>query len=76
MVYSAGDQTLVLQKVNDSWQQPGKPDQKVNATAINDVMAALAGLKVERFVADKEADLKKYGLNLRTNHRGPETGPA
>jgi hypothetical protein len=62
LVYSVGDQTLVLQKVNDSWQVPGRPEQQVNAAAINDVTAALAGLKVEHFVADKDADLKLYGL--------------
>jgi hypothetical protein len=62
LVYSVGDQTLVLQKVNDSWQVPGRPDQQVNAAAINDLTAALAGLKVEHYVADKDADLKVYGL--------------
>jgi hypothetical protein len=62
LVYTAGDQTLVLQKVNDAWQVPGKPDQAVNAAAVGDVVAALAGLKVERYVADKNADLKQYGL--------------
>ncbi|HEY1375160.1 MAG TPA: DUF4340 domain-containing protein, partial [Gemmataceae bacterium] len=62
LVYSVGDQTLVLQKVNDAWQVPGKPDQAVNAAAVNDVVAALAGLKVERYVTDKNADLKQYGL--------------
>jgi hypothetical protein len=62
LVYSVGDQTLVLQKVNDSWQVPGKPDQPVDAAAVADVVGALAGLKVERFVADKGADLKLYGL--------------
>jgi hypothetical protein len=62
LVYSAGEQPLVLQKLNDSWQVPGKPEQQVNATAVNDIVAALAGLKVERFVADKGADLKQFGL--------------
>ena len=62
LVYSVGDQTQVLQKVNENWQLPGRPDQQVNAAAVNDVVAALAGLKVERFVADKGADLKLYGL--------------
>jgi hypothetical protein len=30
--------------------------------AVNEVIAALAGLKVERYVADKGANLKEYGL--------------
>jgi hypothetical protein len=62
LVYSVGDQTLVLQKVNDSWQVPGKPDQPVDAAAVTDVVGALALLKVERYVVDKGADLKPYGL--------------
>ncbi len=62
LVYSVGDQTLVLQKVNDSWQVPGRPDQQVNGTAVNDVVAALAGLKVEHYGVDKGADLKQFGL--------------
>jgi hypothetical protein len=62
LVYSVGDQTVVLQKVNDGWQVPGKPEQAVNAAAVNDVVSALAGLKVERDVVDKGADFKQYGL--------------
>jgi hypothetical protein len=62
LVYSLGDQTLVMQKVKDSWQAPGRAEQQVNAAVVNDIIAALAGLKVERYVADKGADLKLYGL--------------
>jgi hypothetical protein len=62
LVYSVGEQTTVLQKLNESWQVPGKPDQVVNVGTVNDLVSALAGLKVERYVADKGADLKLYGL--------------
>ncbi|HEX4589671.1 MAG TPA: DUF4340 domain-containing protein, partial [Gemmataceae bacterium] len=62
LVYAVGDQTQVLQKANDGWQVPGRPDQQVNTTAVNDLLGVLAGLKVERYVADKGADLKQYGL--------------
>jgi hypothetical protein len=62
LVYAVGDQTLVLQKINDSWQVPARPDQAVDTTAVNDVLAALAGLKVDRYVVDKGADFKQYGL--------------
>jgi Domain of unknown function (DUF4340) len=74
LAYSVGDQTLVLQKANDGWQSAGRPEQMVNAAAVNDVVAALAGLKVERFVVDKDADLKQFGLQppQRTiSARGP-----
>jgi hypothetical protein len=62
LVYAVGDQTLVLQKANDGWQVPGRPDQQVNTAAVNDLLGVMAGLKVERYVVDKGADLKQYGL--------------
>jgi hypothetical protein len=40
----------------------GKPEVKVSTEAVSDALAALAGLRVERYVVDKGADLKLYGL--------------
>lgn len=62
LIYGVGDKTVVFQKVDNNWQLPGKPDQPLNAPAINDLLTAFAGLKVERFVADKDADLKALGF--------------
>jgi hypothetical protein len=62
LVYNVGGATLVLQKSDATWQVAGKPDQAVNAAAVNDVLTTLANLKVERYVVDKGADLKLYGL--------------
>jgi hypothetical protein len=60
--YSVGDQTIVLQKANETWQVAGRPEEKLNLDVVNDVLAAIPGLKVDRFVSDKGADLKQYGL--------------
>jgi hypothetical protein len=51
-----------LEKVEGSWKVVGKPEAKVNAQAVSDALAALSGLRVERYVVDKGADLKLYGL--------------
>jgi hypothetical protein len=47
----------------DSWQVSGKPEVKVNAEAVKDVLAALRDLKLARYVVDKGADPKLFGLD-------------
>jgi hypothetical protein len=55
---------FVLEKsAGDTWQVAGKPGVKVNAEAVSEALAALKGLKVERYVVDKGADLKLFGLD-------------
>jgi hypothetical protein len=54
--------SFVLRKVDDKWQVVGQPDATVNADKIRDTLDALAGLKAERYVADKAAGLALYGL--------------
>jgi hypothetical protein len=51
-----------LEKVDDSWQVVGKPELKVKTAAVSEALAALGGLKAERTVADKDPDLKLFGL--------------
>ncbi len=46
----------------EGWQAVGKPDVKLNEATVNDTLAALSGLKLERYAADKDADLKLFGL--------------
>jgi hypothetical protein len=46
-----------------SWQAAGKPGVKINTDAVSDTLAALAKLKLARYVVDKGADLKLYGLD-------------
>jgi hypothetical protein len=62
LTYRRGDTAFTLEKGAGGWQLQGKPSAKVNAEAVSDALAAIAGLKAERFVVDKGADFKLYGL--------------
>jgi hypothetical protein len=62
LVYAVRDDTVVLEKAGNDWAARGKPGTPVNAAAVNDVLATLAGLRVERYVTDAGADLPLYGL--------------
>jgi len=61
--YSGSGPSFALEKVGDGWRVAGKPSVKVNTAAVNETLAALAGLKPERYVVDKGADFKLYGLD-------------
>jgi hypothetical protein len=60
--FGRGSNSFTLEKAGDGWTVAGKPTIKVNTEAVNDTLAALAGLKLARFVVDKGADAKLYGL--------------
>src|SRR5262249_8652593 len=60
--YSGSGPSFALEKVGDGWRVAGKPSVKVNTAALNETLAALAGLKPERYVVDNGADFKLYGL--------------
>jgi hypothetical protein len=51
-----------LAKVDGKWQLPSRPGSKVNEAVVNDTLDALARLKAQRYVADKGADRKLFGL--------------
>lgn len=53
---------FTLEKVDNVWQVVGKPKLKVKSEAVSDALAALATLRAERIVVDKDADRKLYGL--------------
>jgi hypothetical protein len=53
---------FILEKVDNAWHVAGKPEVKVNAQAVSDTLAAFADLKAQRYVVDRDADLKLYGL--------------
>jgi Domain of unknown function (DUF4340) len=53
---------FTLEKVDGLWEVAGKPGELVKALAVNDALDALARLRVERYVLDKGADPKLYGL--------------
>jgi len=58
----AGGTPLIMNKTDAGWQVADRPDQRVNTDAVNGLLASLAGLRAERFVADQKGDLKLYGL--------------
>jgi hypothetical protein len=60
--YGNGSQSFTLEKSGTAWRVAGKPDAMVKTEAVTETLDALARLKVERYVVDKEADLKLYGL--------------
>ena len=66
LVVSAGTANFVLQKDGTAWKDPGKPADPVDAAKVTETLAVLAGLKAERYVADKDAKLALYGLEKPT----------
>ncbi|NDH06953.1 DUF4340 domain-containing protein [bacterium] len=52
-----------LAKRNNVWVSISKPEDKVNEALLNDMLAAIAGLKLERYVVDKGASLNLFGLD-------------
>ncbi|MBL8797013.1 MAG: DUF4340 domain-containing protein [Planctomycetia bacterium] len=53
---------FTLEKVNEAWQVAGKPEAKVNPLRVSETLVTLANLRAERFIVDKDADFKLYGL--------------
>ncbi len=53
---------FALEKIENLWHVVGKPGELVDVKAVNDTLDALARLRVERYVMDKGADPKLYGL--------------
>lgn len=57
-----GAAPFTLKKNENLWTVAGKPEAKVNAKAVSDTLDALAGLKVQRWLADEKGDLQLHGL--------------
>ncbi len=55
--------TIVLKKRGTVWTVEGKPETPLSNDTVNDTIAALAGLKLERYAVDKDADRKLFGLD-------------
>jgi hypothetical protein len=53
---------FVLEKSGTNWKVAGKPEVAVKSEAVSEALDALARLQAERYVVDKDADLKLYGL--------------
>jgi hypothetical protein len=61
--YGYAKDPFVLEKGPGGWQVSGKPGVKLSQEAVNDTLAALGGLKLARYVVDKGADPKLFGLD-------------
>ena len=57
-----GKASFVLAKRGPVWIDPAKPADLIDPRAANELVAALAALKAERFATDKDADEKLFGL--------------
>jgi hypothetical protein len=62
LVVSAGSGTFQLRKDGTGWKDPAKATEPVDGGKVEEALTALAGLKAERFVADKDPKLGLYGL--------------
>lgn len=62
LVITAGSGNFLLQKGPEGWKDPAKPAETFDPAKVTETLATLAGLKAERFVADKDAKLALYGL--------------
>jgi hypothetical protein len=60
--YGNGGNSFTLEKSGATWHVAGKPMVTVRTEAISETLDALARLKAERYVVDKDADAKLYGL--------------
>jgi hypothetical protein len=56
-------ESITLKQGPTGWVDAAKPTEKLNKQAINEMVLVLGQLRVERFVVDKGADLKKFGLD-------------
>jgi hypothetical protein len=63
LTVSSGNSNFSFAKLGQAWLDTQKADDQPDAAKVTDTLAALAGLKAERFVSDKDADLKLYGLD-------------
>lgn len=59
---SGGGADFALRKVGATWVDSAKPTEPIDTAKVSEFLDALAGLKAERYVADKDADRKLYGL--------------
>jgi hypothetical protein len=62
LTYNVAGNTFVLEKMDNKWQLAGKPGLAVKEDLVRDILDTLGKLKAERYVLDKGADLKLFGL--------------
>jgi hypothetical protein len=57
-----GSTKFELQKAGAIWFDPNKPTDPVDGRVVSELVGTLGALRVDRYAADKDADLKLYGL--------------
>ena len=62
LAISDGKANLALRKTGPIWADPEKLTDLFDVGKVTEILAALAQLKAERYVADKDANLELYGL--------------
>jgi hypothetical protein len=62
LMYQRAGGAFELAKGDDGWKAVSKPDAKIDSRTVEETLAALAGLKLERYVMDKGANLALFGL--------------
>ena len=62
LAISEGKTNFVLRKAGPIWADPEILTDVYDAAKVTEMLAALAQLKAERYVADKDANLELYGL--------------
>jgi hypothetical protein len=60
--YTSGGSSFGLEKSGTTWHVTGQPTATVRTEVVSETLDALARLRAERYVVDKDADLKLYGL--------------
>ena len=63
LVISSGTANTILRKAGPLWMDASKPGDQLDQGKVTETLAAFAGLKAERFVADKDAKPELYGLD-------------
>lgn len=76
LTYGYEKGSFTLHKVGSDWQVAGKSDLKVKSDAVRDTLDALARLKAERWVIDRDADPRLFGLEPPFLTLEVETGTA
>ncbi|MFO0851326.1 MAG: DUF4340 domain-containing protein [Gemmataceae bacterium] len=62
LAVSAAGSNFGLRKEGENWIDSARPNDPVDAASVTETLAALAGLKAERYVIDSDARLGLYGL--------------
>jgi hypothetical protein len=63
LAISSGTSNFSFRKTGSAWIDPSRPGDAVDPARVTETLAALAGLKAQRYAVDQKADLKLYGLD-------------